>query len=1021
MRMLFLIKKRWLSAAFACLLMCCISPVLAAANADEDNITMDRVQLVSEQIKLLKNRLTQGEQELAELQKQHDKEFSELTLEKATKSLLDKASLDISVAKSNVDSITIELTDSQQTRNWLEKNIQEIENQLNVLGMFGIKVANHEVANVQDLRADLNYQTKLLALEKNRADNLRNLETIVSSILQIRKEKYDRLNTLLKSRKMLHIKQQQVKDELAYQEQQNAWLQTLNNLYARLTKLDPVKERDSYAALERDIYFANESANFAYSQSLIARYRDQTEQMKLVVMKSSSISLLNEISDQMQTLTKQINRLQTVLKSRISVLDGHVSYLAQRKKGDTQFAVYLQKLSDLENRYKASEQALVGLQKSIQNFRVSLDHAIQVELSSRQGFPTFSIKAMLDLGKEILLVPALTFQITKSLSNHLVGAFKVTSIFGWTIFALGECMLIAAFLFLRKMIKILLLRPSQWRDQINSRWISLQLLRRNLFDLLILGNIMGLMMFFDVPPQNYRFLVYLSLVWLGFKSIMTIARLCLVETTHDARGHDMRLYRRLKWVIIVGGVITALTVFAHQLPLIYEIKTLCDRSFLLLLMIVSLFLLRSSDVVPHLILSHMESQHPYLQKSIRLIGVLIPLLMFGNAVIGLIGFVNLIMTVSWYEGIFMIVLIGYLILRGLLSDTMEQLSRLMIQYVNNGWLWTEAFLKPLDKILRISLFFAACAVLFLLYGWDRQSPIVINIVHLLQYKLINTATTSITAISLIELFVVISVFYWTAKWTREFVYRLLLSRTQDMGIRNSIAILSQYCVIMLGLFICLRVLGIDLRAVVAVTSLFALGIGFGLRDLANNFVCGFLILLERPLRVGDIVSVNGIEGDVMHIGGRAVTVRTWDHMELFVPNSEIFSKSFINWTARDNIVRSVIHVKISRYDNPHEVKLIILNVLAAEKDILKDPAPEVYLKVLDDNVMDFEVRYYVNIRQVKSRTYVISSVLMKVWDAFGAHDIKPPYPQHEVFLRGDMINGMSALELPRLSDEPKLS
>ena len=147
--------------------------------------------------------------------------------------------------------------------------------------------------------------------------------------------------------------------------------------------------------------------------------------------------------------------------------------------------------------------------------------------------------------------------------------------------------------------------------------------------------------------------------------------------------------------------------------------------------------------------------------------------------------------------------------------------------------------------------------------------------RLLQYKLINSGNASITLISIIELVVVVSIFYWTAKWTREFVYRLLLSRTKDMGIRNSIAILSQYCVIMLGLFICLRVLGIDLRAVVAVTSLFALGIGFGLRDLANNFVCGFLILLERPLRVGDIVGVNGIEGDVLHIGGRAVTIRTW--------------------------------------------------------------------------------------------------------------------------------------------------
>jgi potassium efflux system protein len=162
---------------------------------------------------------------------------------------------------------------------------------------------------------------------------------------------------------------------------------------------------------------------------------------------------------------------------------------------------------------------------------------------------------------------------------------------------------------------------------------------------------------------------------------MIISRLGLVETTHETAGHDVRLYNRLKWIIIIGGAITALTVFIHLLPLIYELKTFFDRLFLLLLMCVSLLLLRSSDVVPNLILSHMEARHPYLQKSIRLIGLLVPLLMFGNSIIGLFGYVNLIMTVSWYEGIFLIVLIVYLILRGLLKDGMEQLSRLMIQFV----------------------------------------------------------------------------------------------------------------------------------------------------------------------------------------------------------------------------------------------------------------------------------------------------------------------------------------------------
>lgn len=974
----------------------------AKAIKSEERITIDRIQLVTQQINLLKSRLDQSDNEFADLQHQHDQQISGLTIEKTSKSLLDKVSLDISVAKSNVDSLNIELTDTQQTITWLEKSVQEIESQLNVLSIFGLKIAKNEILDPKELRTDLTYQQTLLKLEQSRLKYLQKLQHVADNILSLRNDNYNQLTTLLKSRNLLHIKQVQVNDELAYQEQQNFWLQQLNKSYARLAKIDPIKDKAAYAAVERDIYRANEEANYAYVQSLIARYDDQIQQMKLAVMRSSSISVLNEISDQYQILNKQIDKLTSVLKSRIDVLEHHVSYLAVRKKNVTQFQSYLSNLAAIAREYKSAEVDLTRIKKNLSTFRQTLDHALQVELSSRQGFPTFGFKTFLDIGKEILLVPTLTFQIVKSLSNLLVKGVESTSILGWSLFVFAESALLGIFYFMHFMVVRLLARPSKWRDKINSKWLSLQWLGRNLIDLFIISNIISVMVFFGIAQQYYLFIIYLSFVWLAFKGIILITRLCLVETTHDTAGHDMKLYHRLKWIILIGGIITALTVFVHQLPLIYELKTLCDRLFLILLMVVSLLLLRSYEVVPNLILSHTESNHPYLHRSIRLIGILVPILIFGNSIIGVFGYLNLIMTVSWYEGLFLIVLIGYLLLRGILSDAMEQLSHLMIQYVHNGWLWTEAFLKPLDKVLRITLFLMAWTVLFILYGWDKQSPIVERLTRLLHYKIASVLGSSITPMSMIELFIVISVFFWTAKWIREFVYRLLLSRTKDMGLRNSIAILSQYAVIVLGVFICMRVIGINSQALAAVVAAFAFAVGLGLRDLANNFACGFLILLERPLRVGDIVNINQIEGEVTHIGSRAVTVRTWDFMELVVPNAEIFNKAFTNWTAKDNIVRSVVHIKISRYDNPHEVKALIQKVLTEHKDVLKDPIPEVFLKDMSDTLMDFEIRYFVNIRQIKSRTSVISNVLMQIWDVFVLHGIKPPYPQQEIVIRNEM-------------------
>ncbi|OGT62693.1 MAG: hypothetical protein A3E85_00385 [Gammaproteobacteria bacterium RIFCSPHIGHO2_12_FULL_45_12] len=988
--------------ALAGCLFCLSSPVLASGAVDNDELSMDRVTLVSKQIDLLKNRYQEANKGLLSLQQQHDLLLSHQVTEKASKRLLDKVSLDIAVAKSSLDSIDIEVTDSERTMTWLDKSIQEIENQMNVLSVFGSRVEHSGIASASELQADLKYQKSLLNLEKLRADYLKKLQKNGNSVLQIRLEDYSRLDALLKSHQMLHVRQAQVKDELAYQEQQNRWLEKLSSLNAALDKLDPAKSQTAYAAVEREIYDANENANYAYVQALIARYKNQVQQMKISVFKSTSMSLLNQVSDQVVSLSKQMVKLDEVLQSRMAVLQKHISDLSQRKSSSAERSDYLKKLSLMAGRYHQADKSLQDQIESLSAFRKQVDKNIQVELSAREGFPGFGYKTLLDIRREVLLVPSLSFKIFKSVVTSLMDSFKASSVYVWALYGVAEALLFALFVFLRGRLRRLSEKPSAWHGKINSKWLVSQFLKRNFVDIYIIGNVLGTLLFFDVPVRKFLVLGYLCVVWLVFKAIITVSQLCLIETTHDTSGHDVRLYHRLKWIIMAGGIITACTVVVHQLPLIFELRILCDMLFLFFLVIVSALLLRSWEVVPNLIISHMDDRHPYFHKIVRLVGILIPILMLTNSLIGLFGYLNLVMTISWYEGVFMLVLIAYLVLRGLLTDGMIQLSNLVIQYTNNGWLWTEAFLKPIDKVLRIALFLMAWTTLFLFYGWDGQSPIVERLTRLLHYQVAHVLNSAVTPLNMIELLVAISIFYWTAKWTREFVYRLLVSRTQDLGIRNSMAILSQYTVVLLGVLFCLRVLGIDLHALVAVAGLFAFAIGLGLRDLANNFACGFLILLERPLRVGDMVSVNGVDGEVTHIGGRAVTISTWDHTELVVPNVEIFNKSFTNLTAKDNVLRSVVSIKAGRYEDPHFVQQIIMEVLLQHHAVLRDPAPDVFLKQIEDTLMEFELRYYVDIKLVKSRPRVISLVLLDIWDAFSKHGIKTPFPQHKVLLQDEM-------------------
>jgi potassium efflux system protein len=979
-----------------------ITPAMAAVASS----IIDKTQLVSQQTELLKNRLSQAQGQLVLLENQDDRQLSDLMVNHTTRQLRSQASLDIAVAKSNLDSINIELSESQQSISRLEKEAEEIENQLNVFSVFGVKTEHTDSTDVTALRADEAYQKNLLELEKTRADYLTELQKIAEQTFNLQKSKYARVNVLSKSRTIVQLKERLAQSEVNFQQEQSYWMKHLNTLYAQLNKADaqPVKDKTTYNNLQREIFYANENLNFTYVQMLIVRYQDQLQQLKVVVLHSRSITLLNKANDQVQLLTKQLVRVKELLKTRLAIIDKRKTFLSSDRDASDADKADLVRLTRLANEFQLISKNVANLDEKLSKFQSVINQALQYELSSRQGLPGWDGRAWLDLGAEIWLAPGMAFQVIKSLAYAVVTATKHISAMSVFIIALIELSLITLFMLVNKLLgKIAAGMAEQAGGHINLKRLCVQVLRRNMIDLLVIGNIVALFSFCSIPAQTSNFLINLTLVWLFFKVLITMARICLVESVHNRAGHDVILYHRLKWSFLIGGIITASTVFMHQLPIVYEVKDLFDRLFLMFMLVVSIFLLKSWEVLPGLILPHIDDRRLYLKRIVRLVCLLLPLILLVNSAIGLFGFVNLVLTVCWYESIFVLMLVSYLILRGVLIDSMMYLSSIMIRHVDNGWLWTEAFLKPIDKILRVTLFVTAWIVLFMCYGWNEQSQVVTQLTKVLHYPLLNVLNTTITPLNISELTAVIYLLFWSARWTREFVYRALSTRTKDMGLRNSLAIFSQYAMIVIGIFICLRVLGIDLKALAVVAGAFAFGVGLGLRDLFNNFACGFLLLIERPVRVGDTVTINGSEGEVIHIGGRAVTIKTWDHMEVIVPNADIFSKSFTNWTARDPIVRSIIAIKTHRHDNPPEVQAIIHQVLVKHRDVLAEPAPEVLLKEMSESLIEFEVRYFINLRQIKSRVGLRSEVLMAIWETFERHGLQPPYPQHEIYVRGGSV------------------
>ena len=164
-----------------------------------------------------------------------------------------------------------------------------------------------------------------------------------------------------------------------------------------------------------------------------------------------------------------------------------------------------------------------------------------------------------------------------------------------------------------------------------------------------------------------------------------------------------------------------------------------------------------------------------------------------------------------------------------------------------------------------------------------------------------------------------------------------------------------------------------------------------------------MLLIERPVREGDLITIGEHEGRVAHIGIRSMRVSSWDNMEVLIPNAETFNKPFTNWTHQDSIVRTVIPVKVSRSDDPVIIQHLIMDVLATTPEILNTPPPEVFLKQIDDALIEFEARYFINV-QTHTRFEIRSKVLFAITAQFKAAGIKAPIPPLSIELKNERIH-----------------
>lgn len=220
----------------------------------------------------------------------------------------------------------------------------------------------------------------------------------------------------------------------------------------------------------------------------------------------------------------------------------------------------------------------------------------------------------------------------------------------------------------------------------------------------------------------------------------------------------------------------------------------------------------------------------------------------------------------------------------------------------------------------------------------------------------------------------------------------------DSGIRNAIITISRYLIVAIGLATALDIVGIGWGQVQWLVAALGVGLGFGLQEIFANFVSGLILLLERPIRVGDTVTLGDQSGTVARIHIRATTLVDWDRKEIIVPNKTFITSALINWTRNDSITRVVVPVGVAYDSDPQKVHDLLLEVATTHPLVLNEPAPAVLFLKFGESALEFEVRVFV--RELANRLALIHELHNQIIAVLRANQIEIPFPQRDVHIHG---------------------
>ena len=305
------------------------------------------------------------------------------------------------------------------------------------------------------------------------------------------------------------------------------------------------------------------------------------------------------------------------------------------------------------------------------------------------------------------------------------------------------------------------------------------------------------------------------------------------------------------------------------------------------------------------------------------------------------------------------------------------------------------------RFIRAAFIIAGLVLLATYWGFDERALQVLDNVSL--YTLSSTGDRPPEIVSLADVvksLLILVITFWLLNYLPGIYEVALFPRFKwDSGLRYAILTISRYGIVFLGVIIALTAIHLDLGRLGWLMAAVGFGLGFGLQEIFSNFIAGIILLVERPIRVGDTITVGAISGEVKRINIRATTVLNWDRMEVVIPNKDLITKEATNWTLSDKITRITVSVGVAYGSDIDQVHTTLLEIADSQPEIMKDPEPKALFLLHGDSTLNFELRAFVP--KLNKRLELIDRLNTVINKEFAARGIEIAFPQRDLHIRTD--------------------